>query len=113
MPTKWSSFQLFESKQLSLHQTQGGSDNLSAHWTPEIRSWAVESNVGLIPTPTYASHLNRIECHFWAYVEFVVNGSDYANWSEFSVASRAYIHRRNRDRHDPRILELENRRKVA
>jgi transposase len=88
-------------------------DNLSAHWTPEIRRWAVKSNVGLIPTPTYASHLNRIECHFWAYVEFVVNGSDYANWSEFSMASRAYIHRRNRDRHDPRILELENRRKVA
>jgi hypothetical protein len=67
----------------------------------------------LIPTPTYASHLNRIECHFWAYVEFGINGSEYANWSEFSMASRAYIHRRNRDRHDPRILELENRRKVA
>jgi hypothetical protein len=42
-----------------------------------------------------------------------VNGSDYANWSEFNIASRAYIHRRNHDRHDPRILELENRRKVA
>ena len=79
-------------------------DNLSSHWTPEIRRWAVANNVGLIPTPTYASHLNRIECHFWAYVEFVVNGSDYADWHEFSMASRAYIHRRNRDRHDPRIL---------
>ena len=53
------------------------------------------------------------ECHSWAYVEFVVNGSDYASWHKFSMASRAYIHRRNRDRHDPRILELENRRKVA
>lgn len=88
-------------------------DNLSAHWTPDICRWAVENNVGLIPTPTNASHLNRIECHFWAYVEFVINGSDYADWHEFSMASRAYIHRRNRDRHDPRILELENRRKVA
>ena len=53
-------------------------DNLSAHWTPEIRQWAINSNVGLLPTPTNASHLNRIECHFWAYVEFVINGSDYA-----------------------------------
>lgn len=88
-------------------------DNLSAHWTPDIRAWAVENRVGLIPTPTNASHLNRIECHFWAYVEFVVRGSDYADWREFKMASRAYIHRRNRDRHDPRILELENRRKVA
>jgi hypothetical protein len=58
------------------------------------------------------SHLNRIECHFWAYVEFVVNGSDYSDWHEFSTASNAHIHRRNRDRHDPRTLELENRRKV-
>ena len=88
-------------------------DNLSARWTPEIRRWAIESNVGLLPTPTNASHLNRIECHFWAYVEFVINGSDYANWTEFSKASQAYIRRRNRDRHDPRIIELENRRKVA
>lgn len=88
-------------------------DNLSAHWTAEIRSWAVNNNVGLLPTPTNASHLNRIECHFWAYVEFVINGSDYPDWDTFSKASQAYIRRRNRDRHDPRIIELENRRKVA
>jgi len=88
-------------------------DNLSAHWTPAIRQWAIESNVGLLPTPTNASHLNRIECHFWAYVEFVINGSDYTDWSEFSKASQAYIRRRNRDHHDPRILEFENRRRVA
>ena len=56
-------------------------DNLSAHWTPAIRRWAVANNVGLLPTPTNASHLNRIECHFWAYVEFVINGSDYADWT--------------------------------
>lgn len=88
-------------------------DNLSAHWTPAIRSWAVQNNVGLLPTPTNASHLNRIECHFWAYVEFVINGSDYVDWKEFSKASSAYLRRRNHDRHDPRILELEDRRKVA
>ena len=88
-------------------------DNLSAHWTPAIRQWAVENNVGLLPTPTNASWLNRIECHFWAYVEFVVKGSDYTDWTEFSKATQAYIRRRNRDRHDPRIIELENRRKVA
>jgi len=88
-------------------------DNLSAHWTPEIRRWAADSNVGLLPTPTNASHLNRIECHFWAYVEFVINGSDYATWAEYSKASQAYIRRRNRDHHDPRITQLENRRKVA
>jgi len=88
-------------------------DNLSAHWTPDIRRWAHDNNVGLLPTPTNASHLNRIECHFWAYVEFVIRGSDYRDWAEFTKATHAYIRRRNRDRHDPRIIELENRRKVA
>jgi transposase len=88
-------------------------DNLSAHWTPDIRRWAHDNNVGLLPTPTNASHLNRIECHFWAFVEFVIKGSDHNDWSEFTKAAQAYIRRRNRDRHDPRIIELENRRRVA
>jgi transposase len=88
-------------------------DGLSAHWTQEIRDWAGANHVGLLPTPTNASHLNRIECHFWAYVEFVINGSDYPDWTEFSKATQAYIRRRNRDHHDPLIRELENRRKVA
>jgi transposase len=88
-------------------------DNLSAHWTPAIRHWAANNNVGLIPTPTNASHLNRIECHFWAFAEFVVKGSDYHDWDEFTHAAQAYIERRNHDHHDPRINELERRRKVA
>jgi transposase len=88
-------------------------DNLSAHWTPAIRTWAVANNVGLLPTPTYASWLNRIECHFWAFVELVVNNSDYPDWATFDKAAQFYLRRRNRDRHDPRIRELENRRRVA
>jgi hypothetical protein len=36
-------------------------------------------NVELVFTPTYASFLNRIECHFWAIGEFVVNNADYPN----------------------------------
>ena len=88
-------------------------DNLSAHWTPAIRQWAVDHNVGLLPTPTNASHLNRIECHFWAFVEFVVKGSDYPNWIDFTHAARRYLRRRNNEHHDPRIAELEARRKVA
>ncbi len=84
-----------------------------SRWCDRPGQWAVENNVGLLPTPTNASWLNRIECHFWAYVEFVVKGSDYTDWTEFSKATQAYIQRRNRDRHAPRIIELENPRKVA
>lgn len=51
-------------------------DNLSAHWTPAIRAWAKANRVHLVPVPTDASYLNRIERHFWASVEFVIGGSD-------------------------------------
>jgi transposase len=90
-------------------------DNLSTHWTPEIKAWAADTanNVALIATPTYASHLNRVECQFWSFVEFVIRGSDYPDWATFEHATKAYIRRRNRDHHDPRIRELENRRRVA
>jgi hypothetical protein len=59
-------------------------DNLSAHFTLQIRSWARANRVRLVPTPTYASYLNRIECHFWAYVEFVIHGSDYASHDQLA-----------------------------
>jgi transposase len=88
-------------------------DNLSAHFTPQIRAWAASNRVRLVPTPTYASYLNRIECHFWAYVEFVIRGSDYANHDQLAQATRGYLRHRNSAHRDSRIRILENRRKVA
>jgi transposase len=88
-------------------------DNLSTHWTPQIKAWAVNNHVGLLATPTYASWFNRIECHFWAFVELVVNNSDYPDWATFDTAAQFYLRRRNRDKHDPRIRQLESRRRVA
>ena len=76
---------------------------------------AAANNVGLLPTPTNASHLNRIECHLWSFTEFVVKGSDYPTWTEFTKATHAHLHRRNRDRDRdrPRIIDLENHRRLA
>jgi transposase len=88
-------------------------DNLSAHFTPQIRAWASAHRVRLIPTPTYASYLNRIECHFWAYVEFVIRGSDYASHAQLAEATRGYLRHRNSLHRHSRIRILENRRKVA
>ena len=90
-------------------------DNLSTHWTKEIRDWADDpgTNVELVATPTYASHLNRIECHFWAYVEFVIRASDYPDWETFTEVSRTYLRRRNLEHRHPRIRLLESRRRVA
>ena len=45
-------------------------DNLSTHKTQAICEWVAISSVELVFTPTYASFLNRIECHFWGIGEF-------------------------------------------
>ena len=70
-------------------------DNLSCHWTPAIRVWADESNVELVPTPTYASFLNRIESHFGPIDEFVCKNADYLDWDAFDHAMGQHIRHRN------------------
>jgi transposase len=88
-------------------------DNLSLHWTPTIRAWAAAHDVELVPTPTSASYLNRIECHFRPLREFVLNASDYASHAEVARAFRRYLRRRNTDHHTSRIRLLEFRSRVA
>ncbi len=70
-------------------------DNLSCHWTPAIRRWAAANNVELVPTPTYASFLNRIESHFGAIDEFVCKNADYLDWDAFGFAMAEHIRHRN------------------
>ena len=70
-------------------------DGLSSHWTPDIRQWAAGSNVELVPTPTYASFLNRIESHFGAIDEFVCKNADYLDWNAFALAMAEHIRYRN------------------
>ena len=72
-------------------------DNLSAHWTEEVTSWAGGANVELVPTPTYASWLNRIEPQFGVMVEFVIAGSNYADHAELQAAASAWLRRRNHE----------------
>jgi transposase len=88
-------------------------DNLVLHWTQQIRNWAASHNVELVPTPTYASHLNRIECHFQPMREFVLNASDHASHAEVAVAFRRYLRRRNSDHQNDRIRLIESRSRVA
>lgn len=70
-------------------------DNLSSHWTPEVRARAKELRITLVPTPTYASWLNRIECQFGAMVKAVFAGSDYRSHDEIQAATAAWLRRRN------------------
>jgi len=84
-------------------------DNLSCHWTKEVRAWAHAANMELVPTPTYASYLNRIECHFWALGEFVVKNSDYESWEQLAKAMADHIGYRNRERQAPELLAAERK----
>jgi transposase len=88
-------------------------DNLSTHKTPAIRQWANDNNVELVFTPTYASFLNRIECHFWGIGEFVVKNADYADWDTLAKAMADQIRYRNGPHRDQRLIKAERRLLIA
>ena len=70
-------------------------DGLSSHWTPDIRRYADGNNIELVPTPTYASYLNRIESTFGAIDEFVCKNADYLDWDAFGYALADHVRHRN------------------
>jgi transposase len=88
-------------------------DNLSANWTPDIQKFAAAHNIELVPTPTYASYLNPVECHFFPIGEFVVNNADYPDWDAFAWALARYVCHRNGPHRDRRIRLLEARHQIA
>lgn len=88
-------------------------DNLSTHTTPAIREWAADSNVELVFTPTYASFLNRIECHFWGIGEFVINNADYPDWDTLARAMADHIQYRNGPHRDQRLIAAERKLLIA
>ena len=88
-------------------------DNLSTHKTQAIREWAATNNVELVFTPTYASFLNRIECHFWAIGEFVVKNADHPDWNTLAKAMADHIRYRNGPHRDQRLLHAERKLLIA
>ncbi len=88
-------------------------DNLSANWTPDIRAFAAASRIELVPTPTYASYLNPIECHFSALSEFVVNNTDYLDWDAFAHALARHVCYRNGDHRNRRLAAAEAKHRIA
>ena len=88
-------------------------DNLSANWTPDIRAYAADHRIELVATPTYASYLNPVECHFFPITEFVVNNADYLDWDAFAFALARHVCHRNGPHRDKRIRLLEARHQIA
>jgi hypothetical protein len=88
-------------------------DNLSANWTADIGAYAAANKIELVPTPTYASYLNRIESHFRPILEFVFNNTDYPDWNTAQKALADYVTHRNGTDRDRRIAVLERKHRVA
>ena len=88
-------------------------DNLSANWTPEIRDYAAANKIELVATPTYASYLNPVECHFSAIGQFVVCNADYLDWDAANWALARHIQHRNGPHRDHRLRVLEARHQIA
>jgi transposase len=73
-------------------------DNAGYHATPEILTYAASHHIKLYFTPTDASWLNRIECHFTAMKKFVFDNSDYESHDEQEAAIQRYLDWRNGSR---------------
>jgi transposase len=88
-------------------------DNLSANWTPDIRKFAAANKMELVATPTYASYLNPVECHFTPISQFVVANADYLDWNAFAFALARHVTYRNGEHRDRRLIAAENRHRIA
>ena len=80
---------------------------------PRSASSPPANRIELVPTPTYASYLNPVECHFSALTQFVVANADYLDWDAFGYALANHVRYRNSDHRDQRLAAAEQRLRVA
>jgi transposase len=70
-------------------------DNATFHGKAEVRRYAATHKIKFYWTPTNASWLNRIECHFTALKKFALDNTDYGNHEEQQAAIDHYLRWRN------------------
>jgi transposase len=70
-------------------------DNAGYHVKAEVLVWAAEHRIKFYWTPTEASWLNRIECHFTAMKKFALDNTDYRSHRQQQAAIRRYLSWRN------------------
>jgi transposase len=73
-------------------------DNYGTHISDAVAAWARGHKVRLYFTPTNASWLNRIECHFGPLNKFALNNSDHRSHEEQETAIHGYLLWRNSHR---------------
>jgi transposase len=70
-------------------------DNATFHDRPEILIYAATHRIKFYWTPTSASWLNRIECHFTALKKFAMDNTDYRTHEQLQAAIVHYLDWRN------------------
>ncbi|MDG6933749.1 MAG: transposase [Nitrososphaerota archaeon] len=73
-------------------------DNLSAHWTQEVKAWARENNVSHVATATNASWMNHVECNAGDMEDMALSGTNYTDWRQMRWAFEKAISYRSRER---------------
>ena len=73
-------------------------DNATFHACPEILAYARPNGIRFYWTPTNASWINRIECHFTALRKFTLDNTDYGSHDEMQTLIFDYLAWRNRRR---------------
>jgi len=73
-------------------------DNATFHRTDEVLRYVAAHRIRFYWTPTNASWLNRIECHFTALKKFAMDNTDYRSHEEQQTAIARYLTWRNRTR---------------
>lgn len=73
-------------------------DNVGYHRRAEVLAYAATHRIRFYWTPTGASWLNRIECHFTAMRKFALDNTDHRTHKEQQAAIRRYLAWRNRKR---------------
>jgi transposase len=73
-------------------------DNATFHDRPEVLEYAATHRIKFYFTPTSASWLNRIECHFAALKKFALDNTDYSSHADMHNAIHSYLRWRNGNR---------------
>ena len=84
-------------------------DNFSPHLTDEVDEWLEQNNAERVPTPTNASWMNRIECHFTPLKKFAIANSNPKDHTELGQSIQKYIKWRNRNPRKKKILDIQKK----
>jgi transposase len=95
----WQTFLLFL-KIIRAHYRNSGVlhivlDNAGFHTKSQVLAYAASHHIKFYFTPTSASWLNRIECHFTGIKKFALDNTDYQSHQEQEAAIEQYLEWRN------------------